>query len=121
MLWGLLLQAKFTPGIISGTVPKDEAWWKQHLRHFIALLISIPAWQSQRFLHTLNASTNVYWQLFFNMTLTNVSFVFCWAFLADIINKNLGILELDPIKDDGDETETPKKMAKRGVPQKLRK
>ena len=40
--WGFLLQQKMTPGILVGTVPEDEAWWKMWVRALVGVGLVIP-------------------------------------------------------------------------------
>ena len=40
--YGILMQARFTPGIIRGRVDPEEACWKFYARVGVAILISVP-------------------------------------------------------------------------------
>ena len=40
--YGMLFQKKFTPGIIAGSLQKDEGCWKKWARIGIAVLLTLP-------------------------------------------------------------------------------
>ena len=70
VLWGILMQAWLTPGIISGTVPASDSIKHKILRYAIPFVLGYPWYRMQWWLWSWKF--NMYVQLFFSVTFTNV-------------------------------------------------
>ena len=92
--WGFLIQQQLTPEILRGTVPANEAWYTKWLRVLVACGLVIPELVLALIIEKSNVS-NAYVFLVFGSTLPTVLIGISFFFLADYVNKRLGLLQLD--------------------------
>ena len=91
--WGILLQQKFTKGIISGEV-KAEAWWKPFARAVVAVLTVSPA-LVLAFVLDKAAYLDGYAAMLFVTLTPSLYGSMCVFFLVDWINVKIGLLEME--------------------------
>lgn len=111
--WGFLLQQKLTPGILCGTVPEDEAWWKKWVRTLVAVGLLVP-WALLTLLFALIKYSNAYFDMIFETTLPTVLIGISLYYLTDKVNRHLGLLVLDPLPS-CDEAKSPLSISYSGL------
>ena len=84
---------------MKGTVPTDEAWWKKWVRCLVALGVCIPGFILAAIFGLTNVS-NAYVLLIFFTTIPTLILGISIFFMADYVNKRLGLLKLDPVVED---------------------